>query len=233
MILETPSIYNVPGVYNQGAGGGVPADWYGKYKWNGSASWSYNGHDVCFEQALFDNGLGLGAFRIFNQIDLSDKKIIEFGLKVYLQRKTNIDSTTAVLFDCQSVTGIADNKIRLAKIEYDGGANDFTKIKLYIPRDNNQWSNAIEIPVDVPDDIEIKLLFDYQNKKFTYSVNSVDGEDTITITTPPTNYCPCFFLKNQNFQLNNFSRPYLWFYEKMYLKGTYLKADDEILYGFE
>lgn len=232
-IKNQQTIYNAPSVYKLGGGGDAPADWYGSYKWNGNASWSYNGNDISFEQALFDNGLGLGALRIFNQIDLSAKKIIEFGMKVYLQRKTGINSATAVLFDCQSVSGVANNKIRLAKIEFDGGVNDVTKIKLYIPRDNNQWSNAIEIPIDVPIDVEIKLLFDYQQNKFTYNVNGFEGEDLITITTPPTNFCPCYFLKNQNFQLNTFSYPYLWFYEKMYLQGTYLKADNKIVYGCE
>lgn len=227
-----PPFYN-SGFYNTGAGVGGPAEWFNKYKWNGNNSFSYNGSNVAFEQALYDNGLGFGAFRIFNQIDLSTKKTIEFNLNLYLQRRTNLSSVTAVIFDTQTVSGVAANKTRLVRIQFDGGSTDTTKIKIAIPRTNNQWSSNIEIPIDVPGDISINLFFDYVNNKFKYKVNETSGEDVITITTPPTNFTPSFFLSNQNFQLNAFSSPYLWFQEKIYLNGTYLKADNEIVFGCE
>lgn len=231
--IYKPSVYNGNGIYKNGAGGGGVAEWFGKYKWNGNNAFSYNGNGECFEQNLYDNGQGFGAFRIFNRINLSQKKYIELGLNLYLQQRTNISSVTATIFNTQTISGIANNKIRLVRLMFAGGTGDTNRIIINVPKVNNGWTTDLDIPITLPGDFKIKLFFDYNANKLNYKINDIEGEINLTITPPPTDFTPCYFMGEQAFANNSYSNTYLWFYEKMYLKGTYLKADGEILYGVE
>ena len=235
--IYKPSIYKGAGIYKTGAeggGGGGGLTWFSSLKWNSNNAWSYNGANECFEQNLYDNGQGLGCMRCFDEINVTGRDKIEFGLNLFLERRSTSNTYTGTIFHQQNFSGVSNGLVRLFRMNVMQGKTDTPKLLFTVPKNNyGDWDTESEILIDLPGDFVCKVVVDYTQNKLLFSVNDVTGEKNLILTSPPVKFSPCFFMNAQNFRVNSFTTPHLMGNEKMYLNGTYMKIDNELIFGKE